>query len=100
MPAKVLVMNCTKYETAQMRREAQRAKECEYVLKENLLTIREIFIKHYSHHSQQLQLNLRRTNSVSIAIYRARTESLGKAITGSNTLTGANSPPDRRHCTK
>ena len=38
--AKILIL--TKYETARMREEARRAGACEYVLKENLLTIREL----------------------------------------------------------
>lgn len=38
--AKILIL--TKYGTDRMREEAERAGACEYVLKENLLTIREI----------------------------------------------------------
>jgi len=38
--AKILIL--TKYSTDRMRDEAERAGACEYVLKENLLTIREI----------------------------------------------------------
>jgi two-component system, chemotaxis family, chemotaxis protein CheY len=38
--AKILIL--TKYSTQRMREEAQNAGACEYVLKENLLTIREI----------------------------------------------------------
>ena len=38
--AKILIL--TKYGTARMREEAQKAGACEYVLKENLLTIRQI----------------------------------------------------------
>lgn len=38
--AKILIL--TKYETIRMREKAQRAGACKYVLKENLLTIREI----------------------------------------------------------
>lgn len=38
--AKVVIL--TRYETERMREEAQKAGACEYVLKENLLTIREI----------------------------------------------------------
>ena len=38
--AKILIL--TKYETVRMREEAKRAGACEYVLKENLLTIREL----------------------------------------------------------
>lgn len=38
--AKILIL--TKYETVRMREEAKKAGACEYVLKENLLTIREI----------------------------------------------------------
>lgn len=38
--AKILIL--TKYETTRMREEAKRAGALEYVLKENLLTIREI----------------------------------------------------------
>lgn len=38
--AKILIL--TKHETKRMREEARRAGACEYVLKENLLTIREI----------------------------------------------------------
>lgn len=40
--AKILIL--TKYETARMREEARRAGACEYVLKENLLTIRELIM--------------------------------------------------------
>ncbi len=38
--AKILIL--TKYSTNRMREEAHRAGACEYVLKENLLTIRDI----------------------------------------------------------
>lgn len=38
--AKILIL--TKYETVRMREEARKAGACEYVLKENLLTIREL----------------------------------------------------------
>ncbi len=38
--AKILIL--TKYETKRMREEARKAGACEYVLKENLLTIREL----------------------------------------------------------
>ena len=38
--AKILIL--TKYDTDRMREAAKRAGACEYVLKENLLTIRQI----------------------------------------------------------
>ncbi|MEK7725157.1 MAG: response regulator [Acidobacteriota bacterium] len=38
--AKILIL--TKYSTQRMREEAKKAGACEYILKENLLTIREI----------------------------------------------------------